>query len=86
MSLNCRLNDMAPHVGYNDAKGEPIFATDVDGIKPGSLNNYGAVFSGKTTSQGNATIPILLDPTCEDTEKLVREKLGSAILSLVDME
>ena len=69
-----------------DDKGEPIFAISIDETKPGSLNNYGAVFSGKTTSQGNATITILLDPTCEDTEKLVREKLGSAILNLVDLE
>ncbi len=69
-----------------DDKGEPIFAISVDETQPGSLNKYGAVFSGKTTSQGNATITIVLDPTCENTEKLVREKLGSAILSLVDME
>ena len=66
--------------------GEPVFAISLDEASPGSLNKYGAVFSKRTTSSGNATITILIDPECDDPEEAVRESLGSAILNLVDME
>ena len=69
-----------------DEHGDPIFAISLDETSPGSLNDYGAVFSTKTNKHGHATITIVIDPECEDTEKLVRESLGSSILRLIRME
>lgn len=69
-----------------DESGEPVFAISLDEKSPGSLNQYGAVFSKRTNSDGNATITILIDPECEDPKKTVREQLGSALISLVEME
>lgn len=69
-----------------DENGEPAFAVDLDEKSPGSLTKYGAVFSRKTTKQGNATITIVIDPECDDTEETVRKSLGTAILRLADLE
>ena len=69
-----------------DDHGDPIFAISLEETSPGSLNEYGAVFSNKTNKQGHATITIVIDPECEDTEKLVRDSLGSSILRLIRME
>jgi len=69
-----------------DEKGEPVFAISLDESSAGSLNQYGAVFSRKAVKSGEATITILIDPDCDDPEEAVRESIGSAILSLVDME
>ncbi len=69
-----------------DENGEPVFAIALDEKSPGSLTKYGAVFSRKTTSHGNATITILIDPEIDDMEESVRDSIGSAIISLVDME
>lgn len=69
-----------------NAEGEPLFAVDIDETSPGSINQYGVVFSKHTNREGNATATILLDPECEDCERLVRDKIGSAILSLVELE
>ncbi len=69
-----------------DESGDPVFAIALDEKSPGSLTKYGAVFSKKATKQGNATITIIIDPDCDDTEEAVRETIGSAIVKLVDME
>lgn len=69
-----------------DEKGEPVFAISLDESSAGSLNQYGAVFSRKAVKSGEATITILIDPDCDDPEEAVRASIGSAILSLVDME
>ena len=73
-------------MSQRDEHGDPVFAISVDEKSPGSLNEYGAVFSTKTNRQGHATITIVIDPECEDTEKLVRDSLGSSILRLMRME
>lgn len=69
-----------------DEKGDPVFAISLDESSPGSLNEFGAVFSRHTTKAGNPTITILIDPDCDDPEEAVRNSLGPAILNLVDME
>ena len=69
-----------------DAKGEPVFAISLDEKSPGSLNEYGAVFSTKTNKAGNAVITIIIDPECDDPEEAVRKTLGPAILSLIEQE
>ena len=69
-----------------DEKGEPVFAISLDEKSPGSLTKYGAVFSKRTNSEGHATITIVIDPECDDPEDAVRSALGSAIVSLVNME
>ena len=69
-----------------DEKGEPVFAISIDEEGSGLLNSYGAEFSRMKTSQGKATITALIDSDCGDAETWVKEKLGSAILSLIDLE
>ena len=69
-----------------DEKGDPVFAISLDESSPGSLNEFGAVFSRHTTKSGNPTITILIDPDCDDPEEAVRNSLGPAILNLVEME
>ena len=69
-----------------DERGEPVFAISLDERSPGSINQYGAVFSRYPNEDGRATMTIIIDPECDDREDAVREKLGSAILSLTDME
>lgn len=69
-----------------DESGEPIFAIDIDEEMPGSINNNGACFGSATSSDGKATITVVLDPTAENTEELVYERLGRALMYLKEME
>ena len=69
-----------------DENGEPVFAIDIDEEQPGSINNNGACFGNATSSDGKATITVVLDPTAENPEELVYDKLGRALLYLKDME
>ena len=69
-----------------DEGGEPVFAIDIDETMPGSINNNGACFGSATSSDGKATITVVLDPATENTEDLVYERLGRALMYLKDME
>ena len=69
-----------------DEDGDPVFAIDIDEEMPGSINNNGACFGNATSSDGKATITIVLDPAAENTEDLVYERLGRALMYLKDME
>lgn len=69
-----------------DEDGDPVFAIDIDETMPGSINNNGACFGGATSTDGKATITIVLDPEAEDTTELVYERLGRALMHLKDME
>jgi len=69
-----------------DDNGEPVFAMDIDETLPGSLNEYGAVFGNSTSSDGKATITVVIDPEAEDPAQVVEETLGGALLSLDEME
>ena len=69
-----------------DEDGEPVFAVDIDERSPGSINCNGACFGNATSTDGMATITVLLDPTAEDTTELVYERLGSALADLSEME
>ena len=69
-----------------DEKGEPVFAISLDEKSAGSMNEYGAVFSTKSTKSGNAVITILIDPECDDPEEAVRQSLGKGIINLVEQE
>lgn len=70
----------------DDEDGDPVFAIDIDEEGPGSINEYGARFGNSVSSDGKATITVLLDPTAEDTESLVYEQIGSALRYLKEME
>lgn len=69
-----------------DEDGEPVFAIDIDETMPGSINNNGACFGSATSTDGKATVTVVLDPTSENTEELVFERLGRALMYLKDME
>jgi len=69
-----------------DEDDEPVFAIGYNDKTPGSIDNNGAVFGPATDAEGHATITVLLDPTKEDVENDVYEKLGRALLNLNDLE
>lgn len=69
-----------------DENGEPVFTVDIDETTPGSLNKYGACFGNAPSEDGKATITVVLDPSVEDTVKLVEECFGRALLMLEEME
>ena len=70
----------------DDEDGVPVFAIDIDEDTPGEINNNGACFGNATSSDGKATITIVIDPTAEDPAELVYEKLGRALMYLKEME
>jgi len=70
----------------DDEDGEPVFAIDIDETQPGSINEIGACFGNATSSDGKATITIVIDPAAEDPAELVYEKLGRALMYLKEME
>ena len=70
----------------DDEDGDPIFAVDIDETMPGSINNNGACFGNATSQDGKATITVVLDPAVENTEDLVYDKLGRALMYLKEME
>lgn len=69
-----------------DEDDEPVFAMSYDEEGPGSIDNNGAVFGAAVDAEGHATITVLLDPTSENLEELVFDKLGRALLNLNDLE
>lgn len=69
-----------------DEDGEPVFAIDIDERTPGSINSFGACFGNATSSDGKATITVLLEPTAENPDDLVYDKLGKALSNLDMME
>lgn len=70
----------------DDEDGEPVFAIDIDENMPGSINNNGACFGSATSTDGKATITVVLDPAAENTEELVYNRLGRALMYLKEME
>ena len=70
----------------DDEDGEPLFAIDIDEEMPGSINNNGACFGSATSTDGKATITVVLDPAAENTEELVYNQLGRALMYLKEME
>ena len=69
-----------------DEDGDPVFAIDIDERGPGSINSNGACFGNATSTDGKASITVLLDPTAENVEELVYERLGQALAYLEEME
>lgn len=69
-----------------DENNEPVFKMDIDDERPGSINNYGVCFGSAMSSDGKATVTVVLDPQAENPSELVYEKLGRALLYLRDME
>ena len=69
-----------------DENDEPVFAIDIDENGPGSINNNGACFGNAVSAEGKATITILTDPTSDNPEEIVYEKIGSALMYLDTME
>ncbi len=69
----------------DEASGEVIFAIDID-EGPGSLLPDKATYSRTKTSDGLATITIILDPECENKLDLIRERIGQALFFLDKLE
>ena len=69
-----------------DENNEPVFAIDIDETQPGSIDDVGACFGNATSTDGKATITIVIDPAAEDPGELVYEKLGRSLLYLREME
>lgn len=70
----------------DDENGEPVFAIDINEATPGSINENGACFGNATSTDGKATITVVLDPAAENTIDLVYERLGRALMYLKEME
>jgi len=66
--------------------GDPVFAIDIDETTPGSINGNGACFGNATSTDGKATITVVIDPAAENTIELVYERLGRALMYLKEME
>jgi hypothetical protein len=69
-----------------DEDNEPVYAISYDPEGPGSIDCNGAIFGAATNAEGFATITVVLDPTAEDKQQLVFDKLGRALLNLNDLE
>lgn len=69
-----------------DEDGDPVFAIDIDETGPGSINENGACFGNAVSTDGKATITVVIEPTVENPIDLVYERLGRALLCLKDME
>ncbi|MBR1710999.1 MAG: hypothetical protein IJ719_19575 [Clostridia bacterium] len=68
-----------------DENGEAVFAMDIeDGF--GSLKEYGAVYSNRSTSEGKATITIIFDPSEKDLVNLMQTRLSIPLQRLLDLE
>lgn len=72
-------------VMYDD-NDEMCFRLDIDETTPGSINTYGACFGNATSSDGKATITVVIDPAAEDAADVVYEKIGRALLYLKELE
>lgn len=69
-----------------DEADDPVYGIAYDENGPGSINANGAVFGSATDAEGHATITVVLDPTSENLEDLVYNKLGGALLKLKELE
>lgn len=70
----------------DDEDGYPCYAVDIDEEQPGSINDNGACYGNATSTDGKATITILLEPTAEDTVQLVYDKIGRSLVCLKEIE
>jgi len=52
----------------------------------GSINKYGVSFGAATTSDGKATVTIMIPDGTEDAREYIKEKVGVAIISLNRVE
>lgn len=69
-----------------DENDELAFRIDINQATPGSINEYGVCFGSGKSSDGKATVTVLLDPQVENPAELVYEKLGRALMYLKEME
>ena len=65
--------------------GMVVFSIDIKN-GAGSLLPEAATFSNVTSSDGKATITILLDPDIEDPMDAVKDRLGKPLMNLIEME
>lgn len=72
-------------VKKNEA-GEVVFRIDLNGELPGSITPEGAVFSKVKTTDGKATITVIIDPECEDRKAALMETVGPGLRRLEEME
>ena len=61
------------------------FSVDID-VGPGHLCEEDALFSTTSSSEGKATITILLDPEKENKMELVQEQLCASLMKLEQVE
>ena len=69
-----------------NSAGEEIFRIDLDGELPGSITPERAVFSKVKTTDGKATITVMIDPECVDRKAAVMEIVGPGLRQLEEME
>ena len=69
-----------------DEEKEPIFKVKVASEGPGSVNEYGVTFGAYTNEGGKATVTVLLDEEIDDKREAVREIMGTALLTLNEIE
>jgi hypothetical protein len=65
---------------------EPIFKVVTACEGPGSVNEYGVCFGAYTNEGGKATVTVLLDEEIDDKREAVREIMGTALLTLNEIE
>ena len=65
-------------------RDEP-FTIDID-AGPGCITKENAVYSRVKSTNGKATITILLDPKTEDRTKAVSNEIGASLLKLDELE
>ncbi len=68
-----------------DADSGTSFSIDI-GEGPGRIRPEGATFSRITSSEGKATITVLMDPEMHDPISLVKSQIGSSLMSLFALE
>ena len=68
-----------------DENNDPVFAMDIESGY-GSLKEYGAVYSDRVTSEGKATITILLDSLEQDLSDVITNRLGLPFHKLIQLE
>lgn len=81
-----RFKTFAPEaLTMYDEDDEAVFSLDIDD-GPGCITLEKAVLSRSKSADGRATVTMLIDPEKEDKLGLIREKIGSALLRLEEME
>ena len=84
--LEMMLNMFPEEMCIVNEYGEMEFCIDLDENEPGFLSDECACFGQAVSSDGLATITILIDPAIDDKKKHVYESLGRSLMLLSRLE